>query len=139
MDMVLNKFPKCSKFIGDFEFYEIKYNNTFLYALKSKTKAYQYGSNMYRSDIWWMIKTLFPTVKSRDIVIGWTNIPELFYSSSDSSITTNKVCFEEFSILLEWIHDIVNSSKKKQKLGGLKNGYRSWFTKRKGDLPRTDT
>ena len=138
-DVILSKYSESCKHLSDFEYYEINYNNKFLYALKSTKKNYMYGSNRYRSDIWWIIKTLFPNVKSKDVIIGWTNMPEPFYKSFDNSATTKTVCFEEFSILLEWIQEVVESTKRRQKLGGLKNEYKSWFRKRKRDLSRTDT
>lgn len=127
------------RYLADFEFYEINQDNKFLYALKSTVDNYSYGSNKYRSDIWWIIKTLFPEVSSKNVVIGWTNMPEPFYESYSNSVTTKEICFEEFSILLEWIKDIVNSTKRRQKIGGFKNDYKSWFRKRERDIPRADT
>ena len=136
---IYSSYLDSRRYLEDFEFYEINQNNKFLYALKSTTDNYSYGSNKYRSDIWWIIKTLFPEVKSKNIVIGWTNMPEPFYESYSNSGITKEICFEECSILLEWIKDIVNSTKRRQKIGGFKNDYKSWFRKRKRDIPRTDT
>lgn len=138
-DKLLSKYSDSCKTLADFEFYEINYNNKFLYVLKSTKENYMYGSNRYRADIWWLITKLFPNVKSKDVIIGWTNMPEPFYESFDNSATTKNVCFEEFSILLEWIQEVVESTKRKQKIGGLKNEYKSWFGKRKRDISRTDT
>ena len=128
--------------VDDFEFYYTKNNTNFLYMMKNTEKNYRLDSkNTFRSDIWWILCEFFPEVKSlgRNVLVGWTNCPEIFYHSNNHIITTNKICRTEFSLLMEWIENVTSETKRKQKAGGLKHGYRSWFTKRRADISRPDT
>jgi hypothetical protein len=110
--------------------------------MKNIEKNYRLDSkNTFRSDIWWMLCEFFPEVKSlrKNVLVGWTNCPEIFYHSNNHIITTNKICKIEFSLLMEWVKNVTSETKRKQKAGGLKHGYRSWFTKRRADISRPDT
>jgi hypothetical protein len=129
--------------LSDFQLYYIKTNTNFLYMIKSTEKNYTLNSkNKYRSDIWWMIKELFPEVisyKSRNFLLGWTNFSAPYYKSNSASITTKKLCEIEFNLLSEWIKRIVSKPIREQKFGKFKNDYKAWFRKRRADIPRADT
>ena len=129
--------------LSDFQLYYIKTNTNFLYMIKSTEKNYTLNSkNKYRSDIWWMIKELFPetiSYKSRNFLLGWTNFSAPYYKSDSASITTKKLCEIEFNLLLEWIERIVSKPIREQKSGKFKNDYNAWFRKRRAAIPGADT